>query len=156
MSSTRVKLLFGLAFAVIATVSADGSGGLRIDVMDLRNDHGAVYCELFRDAKGFPKNAKKAADVVRAEINEHAALCEFRNLAPGTYAVGAYHDENGNGQLDRGFMGIPKEGVGVSNDVQVSRGSPSFARAKFTVGAEQKQIVIHIKYLTGRPKSYGL
>ncbi len=156
MSTTYVRFMFGFFVAFIGAVSAASAGGPQVHVTHLRSARGNVYCDLFRSAKGFAKNAKKAAGVVRAEINEHAAVCEFRDLAPGTYAVAAYHDENGNGQLDRGFMGIPKEGVGVSNDIQGSWGSPSFDRAKFTVGAEQKQIVIHIKYLSGGPKSYGL
>jgi hypothetical protein len=38
---------------------------------------GAVYCELFRTAKGFPKRAAKAAAVLKAEINEKSAVCWY-------------------------------------------------------------------------------
>jgi uncharacterized protein (DUF2141 family) len=73
----------------------------------------------------------------------------FPNVSPGSYAVAVYHDENGNGRLDPGFMGIPKEGVGVSNDAQRSWGVPSFDQAKFVVEAEEERIVVRIKYLKG-------
>ena len=38
---------------------------------------GAVYCELFRAAEGFPKRAAKAAAVLKAEINEKSAVCWY-------------------------------------------------------------------------------
>jgi hypothetical protein len=41
--------------------------------------------------------------------------------------------KNCNDRLDRGLMGIPKEGVGVSNDAQRSWGVLSFDQAKFVV-----------------------
>ena len=73
----------------------------------------------------------------------------FPNVSPGSYAVVVYHDENGNGRLDRGFMGIPKDGVGVSNDAQRSWGVPNYDLAKFVVEAEEERIVVRIKYPKG-------
>jgi uncharacterized protein (DUF2141 family) len=40
-----------------------------------------------------------------------------------------YHDENGNGQLDKNMMGIPRERVGFSRDARGRMGPPSFADA---------------------------
>jgi hypothetical protein len=74
-----------------------------------------IYCQLFSGAKGFPKKVSKTPAVVRAPIQDGSATCAFPNVSPCAYAVAVHHDENGNGRLDRGFMGIPKEGVGVSN-----------------------------------------
>jgi uncharacterized protein (DUF2141 family) len=34
-------------------------------------------------------------------------------VTPGDYAISVFHDENSNGKLDRNFMGMPKEGVGI-------------------------------------------
>ncbi len=34
----------------------------------------------------------------------------FDNLAPGAYAIGAYHDENNNDHLDTDMIGLPSEG----------------------------------------------
>ena len=119
---------------------------------DLRNAHGAAYCELFRNADGFPKKASKALARVKAEIKDNSADCEFRNLPLGTYAVAAFHDENGNGRLDSSFLGIPKEGVGTSNDATGHWGAPSFDKAKFVVDGEEKRIAIHIRYSGAVPK----
>src|SRR6516164_2678173 len=143
------QCLLAVRFAVplFLAVSAARPADLRVDVTNLRSDEGTVHCQLYRSAKGFPKDTKKAAVVVTAQIKEDAAVCEFRDLAAGTYAVAAFHDENGNGRLDRGFMGMPKEGVAASNDAQGSWGTPSFDKAKLTVGNEETVIVLHMRYL---------
>jgi uncharacterized protein (DUF2141 family) len=36
------------------------------------------------------------------------------DLAPGTYAVGAYHDENNNSRLDTDLIGYSTEGYALS------------------------------------------
>lgn len=51
-------------------------------------------------------------------------------LRPGTVALSVYYDENGNGLLDRNFIGIPREPVGFSNGYS-PKGPPSFGRASF-------------------------
>ncbi len=38
----------------------------------------------------------------------------FAGIAPGRYAVTAQHDEDGDGKLKTNFIGMPKEGVGIS------------------------------------------
>ena len=45
----------------------------------------------------------------------------FDNLPPGTYAVGAYHDENNNDHMDTDFLGLPSEGYALSNGVRAGR-----------------------------------
>ncbi len=56
----------------------------------------------------------------------------LRNVKPGTYAVAVFHDLNGNGRLDRNFIGLPSEPYGFSNDVG-RRGPPNFEGALITV-----------------------
>ena len=70
----------------------------------------------------------------------------FDNLPPGTYAVGAYHDENGNGDLDTNLLGLPIEGYALSNGVRAILAPPRFTDAAFTVGGGDKPIALHIRY----------
>jgi uncharacterized protein (DUF2141 family) len=55
-------------------------------------------------------------------MNSKRAVCEFPGVAPNTYAVSVFHDENSNGKLDTNFMGIPREGVGASNGARFQGG----------------------------------
>ena len=49
---------------------------------------------------------------------------------PGTYAVAVHHDANANGAMDSNFLGMPKEGYGVSNDVRSRFRPPRFSEAQ--------------------------
>lgn len=39
----------------------------------------------------------------------------------GRYAIAVYHDRNGNGRIDRNFLGLPTEDGGLSNNPPVTR-----------------------------------
>ena len=139
-------MMLRLMFALISTGSTTRAAVLYVDVINLRSDHGVVYCELFRSADGFPNKPDKALIPVKAEIKGRSAACEFPNLSPGTYAVAAFHDEKGAGRLEKNFLGIPKEGVGVSNDVPGRRGRSNFHDSKFDMASEDKRITMHTDY----------
>jgi uncharacterized protein (DUF2141 family) len=68
------------------------------------------------------------------------------SLPAGTYAVGAYHDENANGQLDINALGLPAEGYALSNGVRAVFAKPEFYQAAFTIGREDKPVALHIRY----------
>jgi uncharacterized protein (DUF2141 family) len=72
----------------------------------------------------------------------------FENVAPGRYAIAAYHDVNGNGRLDTIPPGIPREPYGFSNDVG-RIGPPRFEPALVEVGEGRTTIVIHVRRLLG-------
>jgi uncharacterized protein (DUF2141 family) len=70
-----------------------------------------------------------------------------RRVAPGDYAVSVFHDQNSNGKLDRNFMGMPKEGVGASNDAAGHFGPPKSDDARFSYKGGRSVLAIHVKYL---------
>ncbi|BCS30844.1 hypothetical protein TBR22_A00440 [Luteitalea sp. TBR-22] len=109
---------------------------LTVNLRGFRSDKGAVEVALFDQAPAFPKDPEKAVARQRVSIVGGSATVAFRNLGPGTYAVSAYHDVNGNGRMDTNFIGIPKEPTGASNDAKGRMGPPSFKDAQFTVKAE--------------------
>ncbi len=57
----------------------------------------------------------------------------IRGIPPGTYAVQAVHDENGNGTLDLRFRVQPLEGMGFSRDAPIRRGPPRFGDAALAI-----------------------
>ena len=59
----------------------------------------------------------------------------FTGLPPGRYAIAIYHDENGNGVMDKNFIGIPSEGFGFSRNARGFAGPPSFNAAAVEIGA---------------------
>ncbi|MCZ7687277.1 MAG: DUF2141 domain-containing protein [Sandaracinaceae bacterium] len=74
--------------------------------------------------------------------------CVFEGVEPGAqYAVAAFHDENGNDDLDRGVFGIPTEGTGASNDARGFMGPPRWEHARFVLpDVREHRITIRIGY----------
>lgn len=54
-----------------------------------------------------------------------------------------YHDENGNGKLDRAVSGMPTEPYGFSNNIQGIFGAPEWEVVKFTI--ESKPVTMEIR-----------
>lgn len=120
---------------------------IHVAVTGLHNDQGQVLCALFASAEGFPKDPDKATARARSTISSGQAACEFLNVTPGTYAVAVFHDENSNGKLDTKLLGIPREGVGASNNAKGHFGPPKFAAAAFQYKGGRQDLKIKINYL---------
>ncbi|HEY6563768.1 MAG TPA: DUF2141 domain-containing protein, partial [Pirellulaceae bacterium] len=62
------------------------------------------------------------------------------------YAAACFHDENGNGKIDRGVLGIPKEGAAVSNYGKGLKGPPRFKKARFGYSGDPTVLLFRITY----------
>jgi uncharacterized protein (DUF2141 family) len=141
----RARLAALAAIALTAAAPASSSK-LTVTIAGIRSDRGSIFCELFASPNGYPKDGSKAVQIKQVAIHQRAASCTFEGVTPGSYAVAAYHDENGNGKLDTNFLGIPSEGVGASNDAKGSMGPPSFEKAKLAVTTADLGITIQLRY----------
>jgi uncharacterized protein (DUF2141 family) len=82
----------------------------------------------------------------RAPAVSGEAQVVVRGIEPGVYAVQAFHDENGNLDLDRNFLGMPKEGMGFSNDAPMRFGPPRFEDAAIAIGARGAATRLRLRY----------
>lgn len=82
-----------------------------------------------------------------AAIVDRHALCEFSGIAPATYAISVFHDENSDGKLATNFIGIPREGVGASNNAKGRFGPPKFDAAAFRFTGGRLDLKITMDYL---------
>ncbi len=65
----------------------------------------------------------------------------FVDVAPGTYAISVYHDQNANGRIDFSDFGPPSEAYGSSNNPLPRMGPPLWDDIKFEVNAESDTTV---------------
>jgi uncharacterized protein (DUF2141 family) len=142
----RACLIIGF-FLIVIYLSAAQENVIRVEISGLRSDKGKVMCALFSSAGDFPKRADKAVMRSAATIASGHAVCEFSGIATGTYAVSVIHDENSNGRLDTNFIGIPREGVGASNNAKGHFGPPKFDAASFRYSGGRLDLKITIDYL---------
>jgi uncharacterized protein (DUF2141 family) len=119
---------------------------LTVEITGFRNNDGKCIVYLYKDKDGFPTDPEKAFRKLITGINDRESRAVFDDLAPGTYAVAVVHDANGNGKTDTNFIGIPKEGLGTSNNPK-TMGPPHFDDSKFIFRGEDMIIRIKIKYI---------
>jgi uncharacterized protein (DUF2141 family) len=122
-----------LALLSLASSAIGGEGySLTITVTNIPGAKGDLLIGLYDSAASFteeplpvsPKIAVTSTDDVNATIE---------NLKPGTYAVAVIQDLNGNGELDRNFLGMPKEPLAFSVITEIPRGKPVFSACAFEI-----------------------
>jgi uncharacterized protein (DUF2141 family) len=74
------------------------------------------------------------------------AITFTTRLPPGRYAAGVLHDENRNGDMDKGIGGIPLEGYGVTNNPKPRLRKATFEEASFTLPPEGAEMTISLQY----------
>ena len=134
--ATSIALSTMIAAAPIVRASAARRGEIRVVVRGLRNGEGRVGCSLFNDAEGFPRNREKGYRQMWTPIHNGSAVCEFKGIPAGTYAVAVLHDENSDGKMDFNWIGMPTKGYGFSNGAKATLLAPSFDAASFGYDGE--------------------
>jgi uncharacterized protein (DUF2141 family) len=121
---------------------------LTVRVTGARNAKGKIGVTLFQNAQGFPDDTSKAIRQQSVDIdpNTMSAQVTFKDLPQGTFAVSVLHDENGNGKMDKNFVGMPKEGYGASNNPKKKKRAPTFDEAKFSLNSSEQSIEIILIY----------
>jgi uncharacterized protein (DUF2141 family) len=118
---------------------------LTIDVGNVRNARGHVHIEACPQDR-FLKDDCPYSGETAAQAGVTSVV--IRNLPPGRYALQATHDENDNHRVDRALFGIPREGVGFSNDARISLGPPKWADAMIVVTGDAR-LHLTMRYFLG-------
>lgn len=132
----------------VATLASTGEcGNITVHISELKENIGMLGVSLFTSEKGFPGDHSRACAKALKKVTGATDEVVFTNLPYGTYAVSVLHDENSNGKLDTTFLiGIPKEGIGVSNNPKARRGPPKYSDCMFTLDSKQLETKIAMKY----------
>ena len=130
--SAAILTAGAFAASLVPSVKADekptGDAGLEVTVEGVRNGNGNVIIFIMDDGDAF--NASEyAAAVGYHEIpaSPGKMTTTFPRLTSGRHAIVAFHDENGNRDLDM-KNNIPAEGYAISGAKDASD-TPHFDRA---------------------------
>ncbi|MEJ2408311.1 MAG: DUF2141 domain-containing protein [Novosphingobium sp.] len=143
--------LAALPLAALTTLSAipataQPQSTFTLTVTDLHSTKGQIVACLWRDKDKFPSCEKSKTALKRSfPVTGTTMHVTLPLPASGQYAVTVVHDEDGNGKTKRNFIGMPLEGVGISNN---PGGMPGYNKS-LTEIAPGGTVTIRMKYLFG-------
>lgn len=142
-------LLFALAsISLLSFKNQKGENfSLTVEVNGLQNSKGIVQFALYNKDGTIPdEDYKKCCKILKEKIQNGSSKVIFSNLPIGKYAVNILHDENENGEIDKGFI-LPIEGIGFSNYQSIGlTNRPNFSKASFELNSDKK-IAVKVIYL---------
>jgi len=118
------------------SISNDEHGSVIIEISNINQMKGKVHIAVFNDSDTW---LNKSVYSVRLPINEDnckesTCVWKIENVSYDDYGIAAFHDINGNGEMDTNFIGLPQEAYGFSNNETSAFGlPPSWKKAKFNV-----------------------
>ena len=116
---------------------------IRVTVNDVGSG-GILSVGLYDNPKYFlKKKGRKRRIRVPATEGQHT-IC-FNHEEPGTYAVAAYHDKDGNRKINRRWNLMPAEPFGLSNNPEQHFDFPEFSDSAFMADELGADIVINLQ-----------
>lgn len=148
--SRRAKIgaKFTCVVVLIASIVPFGASAAPLDITveGVRNNSGTIDLCLFDRQSGFPDCTGGGALQRRRAPASQGHVRFALDAPPGGYAVTVMHDEKGTGRLERNFLGIPRSGVGASNNPRAHFGPPSFDDARFRLPPEGVHLTVTLIY----------
>ena len=139
-----------LAFSLLALPAF--AADLTVRIADIPSAQGSIMVAVYDGPASFLRRPVESARanaaagtgglvikgppaVQAAPANPAAGAVDIviKDLPAGGYGVAVFHDANGNGKMDRNFMGIPVEDHAFSNNARGTMGPPSFDQVKFSL-----------------------
>lgn len=143
MTMTLATRLLVAAIALLANGPATEPGAsIEAVVTNVASARGRIHVEICSE-KVFLTNDCLYFSTAPAVIG--TTVVTITGIPQGRYAAQAFQDLNGNGRIDRNFLGLPKEPVGVSNDPPFRLGPPRFADAAFDHGTAPQRISLRLR-----------
>jgi uncharacterized protein (DUF2141 family) len=110
-------------------------GKVEVTVKNIQELKGTIRMAVYSGEDNFMQKELTSKDV---KVTGKEVVVVFENVKAGEYAISTYHDVDNNKELNTGFMGIPKEPYGFSNDARGTFGPPTYEKAKFKVTGDTK------------------
>jgi len=135
-----IKFLFFFFFTVC--ISADE---LTINLFG-QTDAGVLSLAVYNNSEAYDQSVKEEKRSERGIFSGIESYIEPKeshkfviDLPEGMYAIALFIDVNKNLEIDKNFLGIPKEQFGFSNNAMGRLSAPSFEQAMFQVSGNTVQ-----------------
>jgi uncharacterized protein (DUF2141 family) len=148
--------MFATALALMLSVTpapppapppAGNQATLAFAIEGVRNDKGQLLVAVYTSKEAWLK-VPSAAKVMKVAPRAGNVFAVMEEVPTGACAVLVFHDENGNGKLDMGWLPLPgpTEGSGASNGATGRMGPPSWEDAKFECRPGEAVVKLKLAY----------
>ncbi len=100
---------------------------------------GSVMVALYDSAAAW--TGGRAVAQMRLDASDGAPTAVFSDLPPGEYGAKAFHDVDGDGEMNVNPFGIPTEPYAFSNNAVGNMGPARWEQARFAVTGETSQLI---------------
>lgn len=110
---------------------------LHVEITNVKTAKGKLMIGVYKPEDKFGEGKPEISELI--EVKSVGNKKTSFQLLPGKYAFAVFHDVNNNGELDKNFVGIPKEPYGFSKDFRPKFSAPRFEDCAFEVTGESEQ-----------------
>ena len=125
-------LLIPLTAADVARAAEPAAVALTFQVGERK---GAVMVALY-DSEASYDGSTRPLKVAKVPVTAGPVTARFADVKPGRYAAKAFHDLDGDGEMDMNLMGMPTEPFAFSNNAPARGGPAPWSAAAFDVGPQ--------------------
>ncbi|HEY0600901.1 DUF2141 domain-containing protein [Brevundimonas sp.] len=100
---------------------------------------GAVMVALYDSPAAY--SGGRPVGQVKLDVAAGETIATFEGLPAGDYAAKAFHDVDGDGEMNLNPFGIPSEPYAFSNNAVGNMGPASWERARFAVSGPVAQTI---------------
>lgn len=145
LSLVTVVAGHGIAWAqdAASATAPAASATLTVTFEQIRIPEGQILLSLYDNEAAHDANGKPVRAAM-AKVEGKAVSVRFEGLAPGRYAIKAFHDVDGDGKMKTNPFGMPLEPFAFSNNAKPMGGPARWQEASFDVpaGASETRIAI--------------
>ncbi len=127
--------------------SNSSSNILTLIINNIESNDGNVRIHVYNLATKdfFPKKTEHCYMLKVEEITDNKCVVQIP-LPNDIYCLSVHHDENANVSMDTNFLGLPKEGWGISNNIKLIMRLPKFDECSFRIDGRDTAINVNMRY----------
>ncbi len=140
MKTTTLAALIAMITASTCVHATTAEPTRLILTFETGAETGAVMVSLFNGEAAYASRAPVRQ--ARVDVGRGERTATFAGLPPGTYAVTAFHDVDGDGRMNTNPFGQPIEPYAFSNNARGNMGPARWDQARFTIAGETAQRIV--------------
>ena len=138
----KLTFLFLFVLALPTLGSSQDNYVLELIVKEFDEIKGNVRICLADSKEGF---MKKCFEFKEVPVTSSEMKIYFQDVPPGEYAISLFHDEDSSGKINTdGFLGLPSEDYGFSNNPRILLSIPKYRDCSFKVDSD-KTVTVKLK-----------